>query len=284
MDINEYVTTPDALFHYTKTSIAIEHILYKKKLRLSILNDSNDPREYKFKIFNSHRSSPTIGALDDALYDNALKDARTEINRILRFKCRVMCFCSNVKPALILSDGHSKEDEYFYSEGWDKSRMWSQYGENHCGICLILSKSEIEKVLDERKAQVKKCEANYVKYLQKGITYPSFNGSLLGRKNVEECASQYVMDNFEELFFRKHFDYRDEAEFRVVVFDPCEKLEYLDISTSLKGVIVGDRTHDVYTHLINQACKDLNIECRQAHWSISNPQMLLCKCKSPDST
>jgi hypothetical protein len=92
------------------------------------------------------------------------------------------------------------------------------------------------------------------------------------------------MDNFEYFFFRKHIDYRDEGEFRVVVFDPDNKLEPLDISTSLKGVIVGDRIHAPYIHLINHMCKKLNIECRQAYWSTSEPHMLLCKCKSPDST
>jgi hypothetical protein len=278
MDINKYVETKDALFHYTKTSIAIEHVLYTKKFKLSILNDTNDPREYKFKIFDSHRGCLATAALDDKPYYTLLREACDAINRILRFECKVMSFCSNVTPTLILSDGSSQKDEYSYSEGWERSRMWSQYGEKHYGICLILSKEELEKALQ---TQIEKYEANYVKYLQKDDSYPSFDTSLLGEISAKECAYKYVMGNLKRFFFRKNIDYRDEAEFRVVVFDPDKKLEYFDISTSLKGVIVGDRIRDPYIHLINHMCKNLNIECRQAHWSISKPHMLLSNCKSP---
>jgi hypothetical protein len=74
------------------------------------------------------------------------------------------------------------------------------------------------------------------------------------------------MENSEELFFRKHIDYRDEAEFRVVVFGPDKKLEYLDVSSWIKCVIVGDRTPEAYIPLINQMCNALNIEFRKVHW------------------
>jgi hypothetical protein len=284
MNLEEYVKTPDALFHYTKTSIAIEHILYTKKFKLSTLYDTNDPREYKFKIFSSKRYSSAEDALDDESYKKLSDEARTEINRILRFKCRIMSFCSNVKPTLILSGNDPKKDEHFYSTVWAKSRMWSQYGEDHRGICLVLSKSKVENAFDERKTQVKKHKAGYIAYLSNNSPHPVVDLSSKAGENAEECASKYVMDNFEYFFFRKHIDYRDEAEFRVVVFDPGKQLEYLDISSSLKGVIVGDRIYDAYIHLINHMCKNLNIECRQAYWSTSNPHMLLRKCKSPGST
>lgn len=272
MDINEYVETPDALFHYTKTSVAIENILYTKKFKLSTLYDTNDPKEFKFKLFNYNFDYEASHELFD--------EARTEINRILRFKCRIMSFCSNAKPTLILSDNEFKKDEHFCSTVWAKSRMWSQYGENHRGVCLILSKREIEKAFN----QVENYKADYVSYLQNIRRYPSVDLSSKAGKNVKECAFKYVMDNLEFFFFQKHLDYRDEGEFRVVVFDPDKKFEYIDISTSLKGVIVGDRIHDSYIHLIDQMCKNLNIECRQAYWSTSTPQMLLCKFKPPDST
>ena len=141
----------------------------------------------------------------------------------------------------------------------------------------VLSKSEVEKAFGKRKTQVKKYKADYVKYFLNSKPYPVVDLSLSAGENAGECASKYVIDNFEFFFFHKHIDYRDEAEFRVVVFDPDKKLEYLDISTLLKGVIVGDRIRDPYIHLIKQMCKDLNIECRQAYWSTSKPHMLLTK-------
>ena len=285
MDLRKYAETEDALFHYTRTSIAIEHILYRKEFKLSILNDTNDPREYKFKIFNSHRSCVAQDVLDNKQYEHLLKDAHSNINKILRFQCRVMCFCSNAKSTLILSDGNTKKDNYSCSQGWEKSRMWSQYGDNHRGICLVISKDELKQIFDKEQAKVKIYSANYVKYFLSKNDYspwPSFDGSSLGNKSVEECSLEYVINNFDALFFSKHIDYRDEAEFRVVVLDPQRQFEYIDIDTSLRGVIVGDRTPDVYFPLIKEMCKKLNIQSQQAYWSTSSPHMILRDCKSPD--
>jgi hypothetical protein len=259
MGIDEYIKTSDALFHYTKTSTAIEKILYKKKFKLSLLKDSNDPREYKLKVFGTI----SIGELPPIDLTNKVQ---TIIDRILRDEFRVMCFCTNNKPTLILSDGSSIEDEHACSEGWNKSRMWSQYGQCHYGICLILSKKELEKFLE---AQISDYKVEYVRYSQiDEYDWRTINidGNRLESEGVEKYSFNHVMENSEELFFQKHIDYRDEAEFRVIVHDPDKKLEYIDISTSLKGVIVGDRTPEAYIPLIDQMCNDLNIEFRKAYW------------------
>lgn len=277
MSIDEYIkTSDDALFHYTKTSIAIEHILYTKKFKLSLLKDINDPREYKFKLFNtiwwSRGQDGTIRELSNR--------AQTVINRILRYECRVMCFCTNNKPTLILSDGSSIKDEHACSEGWSKSRMWAQYGQNHYGICLVFSKRELESVLSKMKSQIRDLQTSYVQYSQQdeidsgAIT---LNGNRLEKEGVEKYSFNHVIENSKELFFRKHIDYRDEAEFRVVIFDPDKKLEYLDVSSLIKCVIVGDRTPEAYIRLISQMCTDLNIESRKAHSDRGKFHLLLCK-------
>ncbi len=274
MNLKAYVKDPDALFHYTKTPIAIKHILNTKKFKLSIFNDMNDPREYKFKLLHpSHGSQLATAAPDDKSFEILFNEARDDFNKILRYECEIMSFCTNITPMLILNDGNSERDKYFHSKGWDGSRMWSQYGENHYGICLVLSKEELEKAL---KTQTKQYKADYVMYSQEDGSRPSFDYSLLGQKSARECVHKYVTDNLEKFFFRKNIDYRDEAEFRVVVFDPHRKLECLDISTSLKGVIVGDRTDKLYNiYLIKQVCENLKIECLKAHWSTSEPHMIL---------
>jgi len=275
MIIDEYIKTSDALFHYTKRSIAIEHILHTKKFKLSLLKDTNDPREYKFKFFN------TMGwSLDPDTTIDLSNKAHTVIDRILRYECRVMCFCTNNRPTLILSDGSSVEDKHDCSKGWSKSRMWSQYGQNHYGICLVFSKKELERLLSEMESQIRDYRANYVKYSQEyGFDWEAItlDGNRLQSEGVEGYSFNHVMENSEELFFRKHIDYRDEAEFRVVVFDPDKELEYLDVSSFIKCVIVGDRTPEAYIPLINQMCTDLNIESRRAYWERGKSHLLLCK-------
>jgi hypothetical protein len=276
MTFEDYIKTEDALFHFTKKSIAIEQILHTKKFRLSFLHDTNDPREYAYRIFSS---KGTFSAKDTPDLKKLSDEAHFEINRILRFECRIMSFCSNKKPTLILDNGTIVQDEYFYPIVWGKSRMWSQYGDNHEGVCLVISKTEIERLFKEKYNQVKKCEHSDIKYSSQSISYPTVDLSFSAGKYVKERAAKYVIDNFEAFLFCKHTDYRDESEFRVVVYDPDKKLEYLDIGTALKGLIVGDRVHVAYNYLINNICKKLNIECRQAHWCASEPLMLLTELK-----
>ncbi len=280
MDIDEYIKSQDALFHYTKTSIAIEHILYEKQFKLSLLKDTNDPREYKFKLFS------VMGwSLKPNTTSELLNRAQTAIDRILRQQCRVMCFCTNKKPNLILNDGNTIEDTHICSEGWSKSRMWAQYGQNHYGICLVFSKEEINNILNGMKSEIRDFKASYVKYSQQyQIDFDSItlDGNRLENEGVEEYSFKHVLENSEEFFFTKHIDYRDEAEFRFVIFEPHRKdtyknLEYLDVKPSLKCVIVGDRTPEAYFHLINKMCVDLNIVSGRAYWDRGKPHLLFCK-------
>lgn len=284
-NINEYIkTSDDALFHYTKVSTAIEHILHAKKFRLSILGDTNDPNEYKRKLFDSHRrASAEETQVEEKQYDELLRKAEDRIERIRRFECRVMCFCTNDKPTLILSDGSSRNEE-LVSEGWAKSRMWSQYGENHRGICLVFSKRELELVLAlaKKESQIKFYKAESVKYSEQGLRCPQIDGTRLNKEGDEKYSVSYIEENYNELFFRKHVDYRDEAEFRVLVLDADKKLEYLDITSFIKCAIIGDRTHEAYIPLIYQMSKDLNIECRKAGWSRSRGCMYIGNYRTPN--
>lgn len=268
LDLDQYVNTDDALFHYTKLSVAIESILPTKKLKLSLLKDTNDPIENKFKIFSIFSE----GLPEDSTGEIS-KKAHPIINRILLSESRVLCFCSNKKPTLILNDNNTVVDKHNCLEGWNKSRMWSQYSENHCGICLVFSKDGLEKELKTKRHEIVDYKSGYVQYFQKGrmpwdtIT---LNGNRAETEGVEQYSRNHVIENSEEFFYRKHIDYRDEAEYRAVVFDPDGKLEYLDISSSIKGVIAGYEMPEVYYPLIDQLSEQLEIETRKVRWSKSS--------------
>jgi len=275
MSIDEYVKSPDALFHYTKTSTAIEQILHTKKFKLSLLKDTNDPREYKFTLFNIMGWS-----LKPVTTINLLNKVQTVINRILRNETRVMSFCTNKKPTLILNDGNTIEDNHACSNGWSKSRMWTQYGQNHYGVCLVLSHEELKEAIATYKPIVSASMADFVKYSQKDrISWKAttLDGNRLEREGIKKYSCNFIIENYPELFFQKHIDYRDEAEFRVVVLDPNKKLEYIDISSLMRCVIVGDRTPKAYFPLINQMCSALNIESRWAYWDRGKPHLLHCR-------
>ena len=110
------LTNEDFLFHYTKLNTGIEKILYNGNLRLSHLKTTNDPRENKDHLFMLvSREKDRKQALE------YLHSIEKELNYLSKSKVRISCFCSNN-----IENGNSN-----ISGGWEKSRMWSQYGEDH---------------------------------------------------------------------------------------------------------------------------------------------------------
>ena len=73
------------------------------------------------------------------------------------------------------------------------------------------------------------------------MPYHSLNvdGNSLVKERVESYCAKHVEQNMNDLFFTKHVDYRDESECRLVVHDPANAVEYIDISTSIRAIIAG---------------------------------------------
>lgn len=264
MTLRDYVEQEDAVFHYTTMPITLERILSERRLRMSVFGDFKDPYEYGFKFFSSQRE----GASDSA------DETTQSINRLLRFTCRVLCFCSNKQPTVVLKSGDS--ESYALSSGWQRSRMWSQYGDGHKGMCLVCSRENIQSYLLGISGRAEKMQADYVTYLEDFGFYPVVDNPGCDQ-DANACALEYIKNNF-SLLFRKHIDYRDEAEFRVVILDPDRRVQELDVRRILKGIIVGDRIPEVYIPLIRQLCADLDIEVLQARWTQSDPKWVLKDC------
>ena len=85
-------------------------------------------------------------------------------------------------------------------------------------------------------------------------------------KDKEVWATRYIQDHLDQIFFSKHEDYRDEKEYRIVVYDPNDVFEYLDISGCIKAVLLGDRTEPVYDDIVKKYCDKMNAECKKVTW------------------
>jgi hypothetical protein len=270
LPLDDFVKTDDAIFHYTRASVALEKILFDGRFRLSLLKDTNDPSEYKFRLLDM------IGWSLPPEAEGLHKEAHPIIDRIIRKESRIMSFCSNAAPEIILDTGETIEDTTVNRIGWNKSRMWAQYGENHRGICLVFSK----KAIGTEFANIReRLIAKNIQYKTKpGISRPAYtlNGNQLVEDGVEDYSYNHVIQHAKTLFFMKHIDYRDESEYRVVVFDPDHKYEYININESIRGVIAGDRTHKVYFPLIRKLADQCGVECRRAYWERGTPHLLLC--------
>jgi len=253
----------DLLFHYTRTSTALEKILHEGKIRLRLLTETNDPREYKDKILGAFgwslrpEDNQQINAADKAL------------RRILEKECRAMSFCANSKPTIVFNSGVRKEDGTANTVGWNKPRMWSQYGEDHHGICLAFSKNALKAEINTKKEIIKFFRDQHVMYELPGrpsIKSSTIDATRLRNEGVEVYCMNHIRDNAEALFFTKDIDYRDENEYRFILFDPDGKIEYIEIARSIKCLIQGDRTAGVYSPLIQELCIRYRIEQRKVLW------------------
>ena len=113
-----------------------------------------------------------------------------------------------------------------------------------------------------------------MKYDQKKYSAMRYDVDTLKHMDIKKYACDYVRDNFRELLLTKYIDYRDESEYRVIVYDLDGKNEYISIRDYVKGVIIGDRTPEVYFRLIGSLCEKLKIGCLKIHWKGLAPSLI----------
>jgi hypothetical protein len=238
----------DTVFHYTKTFIAIEHILYENRLKFSRGMNTNDPREYSPWDIEPHLDGDYT---HDEFRHEWLEAEDSYREAIMSYK--YACFCSNN-----LQSGQA---------GYDRLRMWSQYGDNFYGVCIAFSADLLKQRLTSKVAPFTGKPVKYEEDL--GIidsTISDSDANEFTHKDKKVWANQYINNYLDQIFFLKHLDYRDENEYRMVVNDPNNKFEFLDISGCIRAVLLGDRTGPVYHKMIKSYCDRMNAECRQLKW------------------
>lgn len=256
---DEFLKSDDALFHYTRSSTTLEYILDSKLFKFSLLNNTNDPYEYKEKIFMA-----TGWGWDECVEKN-INLAKEHINNIIKKQVVFSSFCCN----------SSKNGNPTY--GYSRPRMWSQYGEGHKGVCLVFSKTDISNTLEHDYGS-----ESYVIF-QDSMKYKDnlINGSrhhcLCADKDTFEIdtpynyACKHIEAYYQDMFFFKQMDYKDEHEYRIILLTKGDRaLEengiYINIESSLKGIILGDRFPKVYYSLVKDICKNLKIKLKYFHY------------------
>jgi len=261
------IFTEKMVCHYTKTQVAIK-ILKSKRLRFNPLSESNDPRESKEWTFGF--GSSEIHCIKE--HENDLK----KLSKYVSKKSKILCFCGwNDSKMNFEKQAIPFYRESFYRVGWAKSRMWSQYGEGHQGICLVFDK-------DSLKFEMKRQFQDHLKF--SGIVKYCLSpwSFITGRKidcmkfiinGFEHTIRHQIEKYHEEYYFTKHIDYRDENEFRLVVISDEECPLELPIQDSLRGVIVGidspKRTWPVVQKL-SIGCNE-KAKCGFMSWQNGNP-------------
>lgn len=254
-EITKFIDSEDALYHFTRKDAAIESILNGSVLKLGSFRKSNDPQEYKRRLTSAG------GWGWDENCAKQVANITNSIDDIIK-SSGFLSFCQN-----------RYEDDALVDHGCLKSRMWSQYGGGHSGVCLVFSK---ELLLTQLNHQFKKTLTVFtgnVKYKDPYISRSkdslSINSDDLDGKDNISIAHDYVDSRYKEVFFQKQEDYKDENEFRVITIDKNggnANSEYVSITTCLKAIILGDSFAKVYKPTIKELSDRLNVPFRKLHW------------------
>ncbi|MBM4055883.1 MAG: DUF2971 domain-containing protein [Planctomycetes bacterium] len=205
------------IYHYTNGITAIDKILSKGKLRLGPMMNTNDPRENRNWSFVAEGNANTQHS-DEAFFQvqNALNSAFKRESKVASFSM------DDHENALALPK------EIFY-RGYARSRMWSQYGNQHKGICLVFSVESLVEGLKMVAEDSRYVWTGPVKY-ENNIMCPPFSWSRVEKVGIDSYADDFLCKYGDVFHFQKLEDYRDEHEFRLVARLKSDEWLFIDIS------------------------------------------------------
>lgn len=252
------------VYHYTTLPTARDYILKNRTLRLGSFANTNDPRESKDWSFNLLSRK----GINWDRYD--LGETSRWLSTALKSKTRLLCFSVDRPP---LTGDHTRD---ILNRGLAKPRMWAQYGGSHTGVCLVLDK---EKLLNSVKATYHN-NIHIIGHVQ--YENQSFMRSLdphefmIDADQLEALGkSAYVVEHlkthFKSLFFSKLLDWRDELEWRIVVFANTDEDMYVPIQDCLTGVIHGASTSRKDSESLFELTDSWNVEHMGLKWINSSP-------------
>ena len=220
--------------HYTGKEAAIS-ILSGKQINFSRLASYDDPRESKQWSFSFVGAEQRLCLKNYAEVPNVFSSSISNKSRVLGFcewNDEELDFSKDIIP-------HYRED--YYRAGFARSRMWSQYGKRHTGICLVFDRTRLEEEFESSFETNKKFSGSveYQYYLESFVKARKIECRNILNHSVDEALEMQIDANFHEYFFLKSMDYRDEHEYRLVgIVDDSDSIG-LPIESSLKAIIVG---------------------------------------------
>ncbi len=213
------------VYHYTTLNTLITHIARSGTIKFTRFSESSDTIENTRNIF---------------ILNNRRDWLKSNVNEKITRSFHLVCFSQG---------DHTNERKI--RPGYLLSRMWSQYGEEHRGVCLAFDR---ELFLD------KVSQAYGGTYKAGNVDYNLDDQFDLLPHNIGITTFCYD-DIFENemllslLFFSKEKDYRDEREWRVVINNEDSNPIYVKFENSLRGIVFG---HRLENQCVKSCCKYLH--------------------------
>lgn len=255
----------DLLYHYTSAATFTDYIAPNMNLMLSAFDRMNDPRECDRWEFD-WLTPPG----DDVM------QARDRLNDDIRAQARLACFCRD-------EDIPERKPTFFeiaYTRGFSRPRMWAQYAANHSGVCVIFDR---HRLLANFEAHMTKHKLTLLFGVVDYANRKPVGG--LGRMDAftvidgeyrtlgpDRYAMHHAVKHHRELFFSKHLDWRDENEYRIMLYGKSQGDVLASISGALKHVVLGSKCAGETRENVISACCGLHVDASYMTWKNGYPQ------------
>lgn len=265
----ENVTSSEKyLYHYTTATTALDHILREHALRFGSYTRTNDPKEGKAWQFDIG----TNGNIDLATYNSsALSDW---LSSALKDRAKLACFSTDTNG---LSGDHMLD---IFMRGFSKPRMWAQYAENHAGVCLVFDWAKLTEVIETKLPDRAKLLYGKVRYANRSVIPKPFdpynqqymiNIDALEQLGEKAYAEAHLATHYQRLFLEKMEDWRDESEWRYIIFNDSKDDLYIDYEDALVGVMFGERTRKENIDHIMNATESWGLRYMGLKWKNCSP-------------
>ncbi|MEU4532502.1 DUF2971 domain-containing protein [Micromonospora ureilytica] len=232
---HELINAPRALsnhlFHYTNAEAAIFGILRSGLLRLSPFESTND-------LWESRPLHPnlTLHHDDRDFGPDPGFGLWNELDRLIRLHAKVACLTQD----WTLPDSVFNRDAF---RGWNHLSIWAHYGGGHTGICLRFDRSKL--IQSFATAPVPGALLRFqgpVEYrnVSTGAGPHGVDIGQIREFGLDAAAISYAEIHRDQIFFRKHADWSNESEYRLVLIDQSVLPVEVSIREALTGVFIGD--------------------------------------------
>jgi hypothetical protein len=136
-----------------------------------------------------------------------------------------------------------------FERAYAEPRMWERYGDSQHGVCLVFDRDELHHVCTPQLRALGTVWCGGVRYDNAALADGGTQGyrldgsavAVAGGGDVAKGLAAHLEERRELLFFTKMEDYRDEQEYRYVVFDGSERgYVYVDVEAALIAVVLGE--------------------------------------------
>lgn len=219
----------DHLFHYTNPDAALYGILASGTLRLSPFESTND-------LWESRPLYPSLTTHhDDELKVDAGFGLWNELDASIRLGAKVTSLTQDWDlPESVLNRDALR--------GWAHLSLWAHYGAGHAGICFRFDRAKLVEAFLATSSADSRHFHGPVTYVSAsmGVGPNAIDVGQVKEFGVDAVATAYAEANKDTIFFRKHSDWANEAEYRLVLMNQSVLPSHFDIRGALSGVFIGD--------------------------------------------